>query len=48
MANVEFAEKSALIGSIYDRALNPDLWPATLQKLCTAFEGHSAGIVVLD
>jgi hypothetical protein len=28
MANVEFAEKSALIGSIYDCALEPDLWPA--------------------
>jgi hypothetical protein len=25
MANVEFAEKSALIGSIYDCALEPDL-----------------------
>jgi DNA-binding CsgD family transcriptional regulator/PAS domain-containing protein len=48
MANVEFGEKSALIGSIYDCALEPDLWPATLQRMCQAFGGHSAGIVLLD
>src|SRR4029453_13303644 len=40
--------KSALIGSIYDCALEPDLWPATLQRMCQAFGGHSAGIVLLD
>ena len=48
MANVGFGEKSALIGSIYDCALEPDLWPATLQRMCEAFGGHSAGIVLLD
>jgi hypothetical protein len=44
MTNVAFDEKSALIGSIYDYALKPDLWPATLQRMCEVFEGHSAGI----
>ena len=48
MTNVDFDEKSALIGSIYDCALKPDLWPATLQRMCEVFEGHSAGIVLLD
>jgi DNA-binding CsgD family transcriptional regulator/PAS domain-containing protein len=48
MTNGDFAEKSALIGSIYDCALEPDLWPATLQRVCKAFGGHSAGIVLLD
>jgi hypothetical protein len=38
MAKVEFGEKSSLIGSIYDCALEPDLWPATLQRMCEAFE----------
>ena len=41
-------QQSALIGSIYDCALNPDLWPATLRSVCDVLGGHSAGIVVLD
>jgi len=48
MSNIDFAEQSSLIGSIYDCALKPDLWPAALQKICAVLEGHSAGIVVLD
>jgi len=41
-------QQSALIGSIYDCALNPDLWPSTLRRVCDVLGGHSAGIVVLD
>lgn len=48
MSNIDFAEQSSLIGSIYDCALNPDLWPEALQKICSVLQGHSAGIVVLD
>lgn len=48
MATADFTEQSQLIGSIYDCALDPTLWPPTLQKICEAFEGHSAGVVLLD
>lgn len=48
MSTIDFAEQSSLIGSIYDCALKPDLWPAALQRICAVLEGHSAGIVVLD
>jgi DNA-binding CsgD family transcriptional regulator/PAS domain-containing protein len=48
VASSQLAEQSALIGSIYDCALKPDLWPATLQRVCAALGGYSAGIVVLD
>jgi DNA-binding CsgD family transcriptional regulator/PAS domain-containing protein len=45
---VTLAQQSSLIGSIYDCALDPDLWPSTLRRLCEVFGGHSAGIVLLD
>jgi DNA-binding CsgD family transcriptional regulator/PAS domain-containing protein len=45
---VTLAQQSSLIGSIYDCALDPDLWPSALRKLCEVFGGHSAGIVLLD
>ena len=48
MATADFTEQSQLIGSIYDCALDPTLWPPTLQKICEAFESHSAGVVLLD
>jgi DNA-binding CsgD family transcriptional regulator/PAS domain-containing protein len=48
MGNVDLADQSALIGSIYDCALDPDLWPNTMQRMCAVFEGYSAGIVLLD
>jgi PAS domain-containing protein len=48
MADAAFALQSSLIGSIYECALDPDSWPATLRRLCEVFEGHSAGIVLLD
>lgn len=48
MATADFAEQSQLIGSIYDCALDPALWSPTLQKICAALDGHSAGVVVLD
>lgn len=40
--------QSELIGSIYDCAIRPDGWSDTLQRICTALGGHSAGIVLLD
>ena len=48
MSNAGLAAQSALIGSIYDCALDPNLWSGTLQKICATFEAHSAGIVLLD
>ena len=39
---------SGLIGSIYDCAIDPTQWSDTLQTICTALGGHSAGIVLLD
>ena len=41
-------QQSDLIGSIYDCALNPAFWSETLERLCAAMGGHSAGIVLLD
>lgn len=46
LADREF--ESDLIGSIYDCALNPSAWSGTLERLCAALNGHSAGIVLLD
>lgn len=40
--------ETTLIGTIYDCALNPARWSDTLQTVCAALEGHSAGIVLLD
>ena len=40
--------QSELIGSIYDCTLDPDRWTLTLQSICGALGGHSAGIVLLD
>lgn len=40
--------QSELIGAIYDCAIKPDGWSQTLQRICTALGGHSAGIVLLD
>jgi hypothetical protein len=37
MADAALALQSSLIGSIYDCALDPDLWPATLRRLCEVF-----------
>ena len=48
MVSSNFAEQSQLIGSIYDCALDPDLWSPTLAKICAVFDGHSAGVVLLD
>lgn len=48
MPLVDADQQSALIGAIYDCALDPDLWPGTLEHLCQVMGGHSAGIVVLD
>lgn len=40
--------QSELIGAIYECALDPAHWSATLGKICSAVNGLSAGIVVLD
>lgn len=48
MPLIDADHQSALISTIYDCALDPDLWPATLENLCQVMGGHSAGIVVLD
>ena len=39
---------SSLIGSIYDCAIDPDLWPKTMGQICAELGGYSAGIFVLD
>lgn len=40
--------QSDLIGAIYDCAVEPQKWSDTLQRVCAALGGHSAGIVLLD
>lgn len=45
---VDFDFENELIGSIYDCALNPSSWTATLETICEVLGGHSAGIVLLD
>jgi DNA-binding CsgD family transcriptional regulator/PAS domain-containing protein len=39
---------SELIGSIYDCALDPDLWDGTLSELLDAFSGHNATLSLFD
>jgi len=39
---------SALIGSIYDCALDPDHWDQTLSDLKDVFGGHNAGLTLID
>ena len=39
---------SALIGSIYDCALDPDHWDQTLSDLRDVFGGHNAGLTLID
>lgn len=48
MSDGEIDFENSLIGSIYDCALDPSRWPQTMQTLCSALGGHSAGIVLLD
>lgn len=42
------AEFSALIGRLYDCALEPDLWPAMMEELCRLVEGLNSSLFVLD
>ncbi len=39
---------SALIGDIYDAALDPALWPTVLGKISAFVEGSAAALVSLD
>jgi DNA-binding CsgD family transcriptional regulator len=42
------AQYDQIIESLYDAALTPDLWPATLQDLSSAFGAAAVSIVPLD
>jgi hypothetical protein len=39
---------SALIGSVYDCALEPDRWEATLAEIRDAFHGYVATLALID
>lgn len=41
-------EFSKLLGSLYDAAVEPDLWDAFLQRLAETTRAQSAGLVMLD
>ena len=47
-SRLERDRESNLIGAIYDCTLYPDRWEETLQTVCRALGGYSAGIVLLD
>lgn len=42
------AELSALIGRLYDCALEPELWPAMMDELCRLVDGLNSSLFVLD
>ena len=42
------AQYAQIVESLYDAALTPDLWPATLQDLSSAFGAAAVSIVPLD
>jgi DNA-binding CsgD family transcriptional regulator/PAS domain-containing protein len=44
----ESEQLSVLIGDIYDTALDPELWPPVLQKVCTFVRGSMASILSQD
>jgi DNA-binding CsgD family transcriptional regulator len=44
----ELEEALALIGDIYDAALDPALWPETLRKICEFLGGEAAALVSQD
>ena len=46
MMSLDLDRLSGLIGSIYDCAIDPDLWPATMGRICGELGGYSAGIMV--
>lgn len=41
-------EFSALVGDIYDAALDPSLWEQALKRVCSAAGANAAGLMVLD
>lgn len=47
-AQSESEQLSALIGDIYDAALDPELWPSVLQSVCTFVPGSMATILSQD
>ncbi len=42
------AEFSALIGRLYDCALEPELWPVMMDELCRLVDGLNSSLFVLD
>ena len=48
MAQPEIERLSALIGDVYDAALDPALWPSVLEKICAFASGSAANIFSQD
>mgnify|MGYP000975594831 CR=1 FL=1 len=46
--NVEAEELSALIGTIYDAALDHALWPMVLERVARFADGAAAGLLSKD
>lgn len=46
--NTALEEESRLIGSIYDAAMNPALWPSVLDAITTRVQGRTAIIIATD
>lgn len=42
------ADLSDLIGAVYDCALDPDLWPTAMQRVCRAFDFVASQLYVVD
>jgi PAS domain-containing protein len=47
-AKLDPAQLSGVIGSIYDCAVDPDLWPAALEEIADFVRGSSGVVMVLD
>jgi DNA-binding CsgD family transcriptional regulator/PAS domain-containing protein len=48
LAQPEIERLSALIGDVYDAALDPALWPSVLEKICAFASGSAANIFSQD
>ena len=48
MPRLSAAELSDLIGSIYDRAIDPQAWGETLTRMRLALGGENAALSIVD
>lgn len=48
MPGLRPADLSDLIGAVYDCALDPDLWPRAMERVCRAFDFVASQLYVVD